>query len=126
MLAGVPVLVANTGGPVESIRDNQTGWLRDPEDVDGWSVVMRTCLSMSDKQLSAMGAAGEQRVKSLFGRDKLAERLDAIVDEIVQLKPRATLFNTLVNLLIFMCFVSVTAASAVLFMRVRGGKEKQA
>ncbi|KAG6015580.1 Alpha-1,3-mannosyltransferase-like protein, partial [Claviceps citrina] len=34
MLAHVPVLAANTGGPVETIADPETGWLRDPADVD--------------------------------------------------------------------------------------------
>ena len=33
MLAGVPVLATNTGGPLETIYDGRTGWLRSPDNV---------------------------------------------------------------------------------------------
>ncbi|KAH6608234.1 hypothetical protein Trco_004547 [Trichoderma cornu-damae] len=86
MLARVPVLAANTGGPVETIRDSKTGWLRDPEDVDAWSNVMRSVLRTSDADLRRMGADGEKRVRSLFGRDNMALRLETSIDEIVSQK----------------------------------------
>ncbi|UKZ56093.1 hypothetical protein TrVGV298_009921 [Trichoderma virens] len=83
MLARVPVLAANTGGPVETIRDSKTGWLRDPEDVNAWSNVMRDVLGMPDDNLRQMGADGEERVRSLFGRKNMALRLEASLDEIL-------------------------------------------
>ncbi|KAL7794227.1 glycosyltransferase family 4 protein [Trichoderma ceciliae] len=86
MLARVPVLAANTGGPVETIRDSTTGWLRDPEDIDAWSGVMRDVLSMPDEHLRRMGADGEERVRSLFGRDNMALRLETSIHEILSQK----------------------------------------
>lgn len=93
MLARVPVLAANTGGPVETIRDSKTGWLRDPEDVNAWSSVMRDVLGMSDESIRRMGTDGEERVKSLFGRDNMALRLETSINEILSQKhARPSLF----------------------------------
>ncbi|EGR44573.1 glycosyltransferase family 4 [Trichoderma reesei QM6a] len=86
MLARVPVLAANTGGPVETIRDSKTGWLRNPDDVNAWSSVMSDVLSMPDADLRRMGADGEERVRSLFGRDNMALRLEKSIDEILSKK----------------------------------------
>ncbi|KAM0263782.1 hypothetical protein ACHAQJ_001100 [Trichoderma viride] len=92
MLARVPVLAANTGGPVETIRDSKTGWLRDPEDIDAWSRVMRDVLGMPDQDIRRMGTDGEERVRSLFGRDNMALRLETSIDEILsQKQPRPSL-----------------------------------
>ncbi|KAH8125703.1 alpha-1,3/alpha-1,6-mannosyltransferase [Trichoderma asperellum] len=86
MLARVPVLAANTGGPVETIRDTKTGWLRDPEDIEAWSGVMRNVLGMPDQDIQRMGADGEERVRSLFGRDNMALRLETSINEILSQK----------------------------------------
>lgn len=40
MMAGVPVLATNTGGPLETIYDGRTGWLRSPGKVEQWTDVM--------------------------------------------------------------------------------------
>ncbi|KAL7926382.1 glycosyltransferase family 4 protein [Trichoderma austrokoningii] len=86
MLARVPVLAANTGGPVETIQDTKTGWLRDPDDVGAWSTVMISVLGMSDQDVRRMGTDGEERVRSLFGRDNMALRLETSIDEILSQK----------------------------------------
>lgn len=97
MLARTPVLAANTGGPVETILDAQTGWLRDPDDVGAWSTVMQHALAMRDVDLVKMGETGERRVKELFGREKMAETLDGIVDEIVAFKRPPPILNAVLN-----------------------------
>ncbi|PTB40173.1 glycosyltransferase family 4 protein [Trichoderma asperellum CBS 433.97] len=86
MLARVPVLAANTGGPVETIRDSKTGWLRDPDDIEAWSSVMRNVLEMPDQDIRRMGADGEERVRSLFGRDNMALRLETSINEVLSQK----------------------------------------
>lgn len=86
MLARVPVLAANTGGPVETIQNMKTGWLRDPEDVDAWSTVMLSVLKMPDADVRRMGIDGEERVLSLFGRDNMALRLETSINEILSQK----------------------------------------
>lgn len=79
MLAGLPVLAANTGGPVETVVDGVTGWLREPDDPQAWSDVMRSALSLSDKQKAAMGKDGAERVKSRFGREHMSKTIDDIL-----------------------------------------------
>ncbi|KAM0513907.1 hypothetical protein ACHAPE_007262 [Trichoderma viride] len=86
MLARVPVLAANTGGPVETIQNMKTGWLRDPEDIGAWSTVMLSVLRMPDQDVRRMGADGEKRVRSLFGRDNMALRLETSINEILSQK----------------------------------------
>ncbi|KID96343.1 mannosyltransferase, partial [Metarhizium majus ARSEF 297] len=85
MLARVPVLAANTGGPVETVADRETGWLRDPADAPAWTDVMARCLALPDDQLAAMGDAGRRRVRELFGRDKMAQTLDESLVQIARL-----------------------------------------
>lgn len=81
MLAGTPVLAANTGGPLETVVDGLTGWLCPPDDVEAWTVVMDKVLHrMSDVQLQKMAEAGRQRVVSEFSDVKMAERLEGIID----------------------------------------------
>lgn len=80
MLVGTPVLAANTGGPLETVVDGETGWLRDPEDTDKWTEVMDMVLhKLQPKALEEMGENGKRRVKSVFSEEKMAERLDEIM-----------------------------------------------
>ncbi|KAF4610384.1 hypothetical protein G7Y89_g15735 [Cudoniella acicularis] len=82
MLAEVPVLAANTGGPLETVVNNKTGWLCSPEDIDSWTAVMNNVVNkLSEKELKIIGAAGKERVKNEFSDIKMAERLDKIITE---------------------------------------------
>lgn len=84
MLAGVPVLAADTGGPTETVVDGVTGWLRSPERVDEWTKVMDKVLNeLSAEDLAAMSRAGVARVRSNFGDTHMAKRLDDIVDQML-------------------------------------------
>lgn len=77
MLAGVPVLAANSGGPLETVIDAETGWLRSVEKVDQWTDVMREVLhGLSDSQLRQLGENGKMRVREEFSETKMARRLD--------------------------------------------------
>jgi len=80
MLAGVPVLAANTGGPLETVVDGKTGWLCPPADVEKWTAVMNSVLQMPDQEVKNIGKAGKLRVKSEFSDAKMAEKLDGIID----------------------------------------------
>ncbi|KOS17658.1 hypothetical protein ESCO_003301 [Escovopsis weberi] len=84
MLARTPVLACASGGPVETIRDGATGWLRDPDDVASWTRVVSGALAMAPGDLARMGDDGAQRVRDLFGRDKMALRLDGIVEDLAR------------------------------------------
>ena len=91
MLRGVPVLAANNGGPVETVLEGKTGWLRDPVDPNQWTEVMDRVLNdMSDSDLAAMSLAGVERVTQNFADVQMAERLDSIFDEITSSSKRET------------------------------------
>ncbi|KAH6695153.1 glycosyl transferase group 1 [Plectosphaerella plurivora] len=80
MLSHVPVLAANTGGPKETVVDGETGWLREPGNVEQWAAVMDKVLNqMSKKDVARMGKAGAERVKANFGQAKMGENLDVIL-----------------------------------------------
>lgn len=82
MLARVPVLAANTGGPKETVVEGETGWLRDPGNVEQWAEVIEKVLNdTSDAELERMGQVGVDRVKSNFGQDQMAKTIDSILAE---------------------------------------------
>ncbi|KAI0182014.1 glycosyltransferase family 4 protein [Hypoxylon sp. FL1284] len=117
MLARLPVLAADTGGPVETVVDGVTGWLRSPARVDDWTDVMRRVLDdLSPDDLNAMGRAGERRVRENFGRANMAARLDDIIRKMLRAgtPPRRSGFPALALLLL------VGAASAVALRFVVG------
>jgi len=92
MLAGVPVLAANTGGPLETVVDGQTGWLRPVDDVGHWTEVLDNVLhGLSDEQLKGMGQAGRRRVRAEFSESRMAERLDEEIDGMVNAPRQAAL-----------------------------------
>lgn len=79
MLAGVPVLAANTGGPTETVLEGETGWLRDPEQVGEWTKIMDQVLNkMSAEELAEMRRVGVARVRDNFADTQMAQRLDDI------------------------------------------------
>ena len=91
MLAGVPVLAANTGGPLETVVDGKTGWLCSPDKVESWTAVMDKVLhKLSQTELKKIGSAGTERVKKEFSDVKMAERLDTIISNMSGVKRQST------------------------------------
>ena len=69
MLAGRPVIACNSGGPLETIIDGETGFLCSPN-VNEWCNAMKKFID--DKELSSkMGKAGRKRVVKHFSRRAL-------------------------------------------------------
>ncbi|QSZ36302.1 hypothetical protein DSL72_007428 [Monilinia vaccinii-corymbosi] len=92
MLAGVPVLAANTGGPLETVVEGKTGWLCPPNDVEQWTDVMDLVLNkISDDQYTKMRKAGVERVKKEFSDGKMAERIDELIDGMANTPRKNTL-----------------------------------
>lgn len=89
MLAGVPVLAANTGGPTETVVEGVTGWLREPAETRQWTDVMDRVLNkLSRDELAAMTRAGIERVKNNFADVQMAQRLDVLFEEIEGSRPQ--------------------------------------
>lgn len=77
MLAGLPVLASNTGGPLETIVEGETGWLRDAHAPDEWTAVMDKVLyGMSQTDIERMAAAGKARAEHEFSLTAMGDRLE--------------------------------------------------
>ncbi len=102
MLAGVPVLAANTGGPLETVVDGKTGWLCPPEKIESWTAVMDNVLhKLSQSELNKIGTAGVERVKNEFSDVKMAERLDIIISNMSRVERRS--YRKFSSLLLVVC-----------------------
>ena len=82
MHQGTPVLASNTGGPLETVVDGETGWLRDVARPSEWTDVMRkVLLEFPITKLEEMGRRGKERVRQEFSRTTLAARLEKEIME---------------------------------------------
>jgi alpha-1,3/alpha-1,6-mannosyltransferase len=86
MLAGVPVLAANEGGPRETVLDGKTGWLRDVNKVDDWMAIMQSVITgtVQSEVLSRMGQEGKKRVREVFSKAKMASRFEMEIGDIMK------------------------------------------
>jgi len=117
MLAKVPVLATNTGGPLETIYDGRTGWLRSPDKVEQWTDVMRKPLiASSADNLRAMGERGRERVLAEFSREKMIVSLD---EEIRKLRQSSTRRGSMLPILAGLGFLAVLIVLAALLMGIR-------
>jgi alpha-1,3/alpha-1,6-mannosyltransferase len=90
MQHGVPVLAANTGGPLETVLDGETGWLRDVKDIAAWTDVMRRVIDDENAaKMLAMGHKGRRRVESEFSRFKMAQRFEDEVQDMMDGRRKA-------------------------------------
>ncbi|KAI7335128.1 mannosyltransferase [Hortaea werneckii] len=88
MLARLPVLATNTGGPLETIYDGRTGWLRSPAEpkiIPDWTPILRKPLIPSSQaSLREMGEAGRQRVLAEFSLHTLTRELDTEISRLCE------------------------------------------
>lgn len=117
MLAGAPVLAANTGGPKETVLDGATGWLREPGDVPAWTAVMDRALNETSVEMrDRMGRAGAERVRGGFDRGTMAKRVEGILGDLDCLGVKRPVMNAVLNFLgIGIVFWVGILAASVLF-----------
>ena len=85
MYAECPVVAVNSGGPLESIAEGITGFLR-PQDPQQWADAIETLVG--DRKLREdMGRAGKQRVVDMFTLDAFSRTLDRHIDTLVRSAP---------------------------------------
>lgn len=71
------MLADQSGGPLETVVDGETGWLRPADDISQWTKVMRQVLfELPKDRLTYMGERGKRSVKDEFSHTKMASRLD--------------------------------------------------
>lgn len=77
MRAGLPVLASNTGGPLETIVEGVTGWLRNAHDDEAWTAIMEKVLyELSETELETISAAGKLRADKNFSLTAMGDRLE--------------------------------------------------
>jgi alpha-1,3/alpha-1,6-mannosyltransferase len=89
MRAGIPVLASNTGGPLETIVEGKTGWLRDSGDVPAWtSVIEKVLYQLGADELQKMSVAAKERVEAEFSLRAMGERLEGEIGEMLSSERR--------------------------------------
>jgi len=104
MLNGVPVLAANQGGPLETVLEGRTGWLRDVKDVTAWTAIMSRVVSPTKSDpvaLAKMSEAGRSHVTQYFSKEMMARRIEKCLDDMKSVK-REPIVNTLVATAVFL------------------------
>jgi UDP-glucose:tetrahydrobiopterin glucosyltransferase len=81
MACGVPVVAYRRGGPAEIVLDGETGFLVEPDDVDGLVAALGRIDSI-DRLMC------RQRVDELYSTAALAARIDAWLDDVVVSSPQ--------------------------------------
>ena len=85
MLAGVPVLASNSGGPLETVIDAVTGWLRSVDHPFQWTEVIHQVLDqLPEAQLKEIGENGKRHVREDFSKSKMAQTLDQEIEEMIK------------------------------------------
>ena len=75
-------MASNVGGLSEVIQDGETGFLRDPHDVEGMSAVVMQLLADEERR-RAVGLRARERAKKAFGRDKIVGEYVALYEELL-------------------------------------------
>jgi alpha-1,3/alpha-1,6-mannosyltransferase len=88
MAAGRPVIAAASGGPVETIRDGETGFLC-PATGAGFAAALRRLL-LEPSLAERMGRAARDRAIANFSRRAFGRRLEAVLQEAVHAGRGAT------------------------------------
>ena len=87
MSYGLPVLASNTGGPLETVQDGRTGWLRDTNKQEEWAYIVRKILTaFSEERRRVMSEAGVQRVNEMFTKETMSLRFDQEITKMIEEK----------------------------------------
>lgn len=113
---GLPVLASNTGGPLETIVEGETGWLRDAQAVDEWTAVMRKVLfELSPEDLERMSMQSKERVQKEFSLTAMGDRLDDEISDMLstERRPFSGVQHVLLAFVLSGVLVSVLAAATL-------------
>lgn len=77
MASKKPVIACNSGGPVETVRDGETGFLCDPSPVQFANAMLKLA---KDAGLAArMGEEAQRHVASTFSTEIFGDKLNSYV-----------------------------------------------
>ena len=87
MALGKPVIASNSGGPMETIEDNVTGFLCKEDTAQSFADAMRKLVSDSQRA-EKMGNAGAKRLKAMFGPKVFEKKLSDLINESMESKKK--------------------------------------
>jgi glycosyltransferase involved in cell wall biosynthesis len=82
MACGVPLVAVNRLGPAEIVTDGQTGWLVEPDDIDGLAAALRDAIDDPGER-TRRGTLAQRVATERYGWPALARRLAHILDAAV-------------------------------------------
>lgn len=119
MYAGIPVLASNTGGPLETIIEEETGWLRDANIASDWTAVMHKVLyEMDEAGVERMAGRGRERVEREFSLTAMGNRLEEEIGDMLLRERRAFDFGARQLLLVLSLSGVVLSVLAVWVVKV--------
>lgn len=80
MYASLPVIAANSGGPLETVKDKETGLILAPEP-ELWAQGVHDFI-MGTWDAKEMGKVGREYVKSKFSLETFADQFEDVLDEL--------------------------------------------
>jgi len=87
MACGAPIVSTNRGGPAETVRHGETGFLIDPGDIVGFSQAVLRLLG-DDRLRENMGRAGRAQVCARFSIEAATEAYGRIFEDLLRLNSR--------------------------------------
>jgi alpha-1,3/alpha-1,6-mannosyltransferase len=93
MYAGTPVLAVNSGGPMETVVDGVTGFLRLPTPQEFGEALLLWIKDPS--KATKMGQMGKKHVEAKFGTKRLEQEFQALLEKALEEKEKTTLHLTL-------------------------------
>jgi glycosyltransferase involved in cell wall biosynthesis len=82
MACAVPVVSSNQGGPSETVKDGETGYLVAPDDVRNFSQAILALLQDPQKR-AHMGQQGREWVQQQFSAEEMVQRYEAIFSRLL-------------------------------------------
>lgn len=111
------MLASNTGGPLETIVEGETGWLCDANKVEDWTDVMDKALyGLDEERTQRMAVAGKARVEEEFSLRAMGDRLEENIGEMLRSERRS--FNGSQQLLMLLS-LSGMLLSALAFWAIK-------
>lgn len=119
MQFGVPVLASNTGGPLETIVEGKTGWLRDASKAEEWAAIIRKVLyELDSTTLQVIGREGPIRVGDRFTKTIMAQEFNHAINDMMGQK-RSPFLETRDVVLIFGVMAAFVAALIAAILKAR-------
>jgi len=83
MYQGIPCLCSNVGGIPEFIKEDSTGWLFNPKDLDGFSQKLESIIQLPKDELNKVGQLGKKYVLERFIPEKYIQDIQKVYTEAV-------------------------------------------